>query len=454
MTEIQSDVSVGDRLDRLPLSKFHTKFTLLVTGGEFILTFLLIGVGGLLTIVSKVFNLSTDVATYVMPTSFYAGMFIGTIGFGRMADLYGRRIIYFFNLLIFAIGAIIAGLMSNYILIAAFMFIAGTGVGAEIPLGDTYISEIMTKENRGRKLAIVYTIAILSAPIGAFALLELSNWNLGYSWRIFLISLGIGALAFQIVRWRMKESPRWLESQGRREEANKIVDDIETEVKKEKGLSVLPDVKTHTKILEEKPNWVDLFERKIRRNTIMVMVFQYAQSGVFFGFTALVPTILVDKGYSIASTFFFTMIIYFGFVVGNIVNTYYIDKVERKYGVVIFILLAGIFGIIFGLSTTSTELVVFGFLVSFFLWNMSNFFHQYQAEIFPTKLRGSGTGLGQAINALASASVPTLIIVYVLSHGTFIVFLTLMILVLIVIVDIMVFGPKTSRKELENIINI
>ena len=446
--------SVGDRLDRLPVSKFHTKFLLYVTGGEFIITFLVLLVGSLLAIISEVFHLSTDVSTYIMPTAFYSGMVVGTFAFGRLADIYGRRKIYFVNLLIFAFGAIIAGLMSNYILIGVFMFIAGIGTGAEIPLGDTYISETMTKRNRGRRLALVYTIGVISAPLGAFWLLEMSNINLADSWRIFLIVLGVAALVFQVIRFRMKESPRWLESVGRYKDANNLMNSIEEEVMKEKGISSLPPVESHAEVLKEKPKWIDLFDKKLRKNTIMVIIFQYAQSGVFFGFTALVPTLLIAKGYSLASTFLFSIIIYMGFLVGSLVNLLYIDKLERKIGVCLFVGLAGIFGIIFSIANNSAEIVLFGFVVAFMLWNMSNFFHQYQAEIFPTKLRGSGTGMGQGINAIASASVPTLIVVFVLSHGSLAVFSVLGILVLITIVDIMLFGPKTSQRELESISNM
>lgn len=454
MAGSNSKNSVGDRLDRLPLSKYHLKFTMMVTGGEWFITFMLIGVGSLIALIGSDLNLSTRVATLVIPTSAYAGMFVGTILFGRFADKYGRRLIYFFNLMIFAVGGILAALMYNYILISVFMFIMGTGMGAEIPLGDTYISETMTKENRGRKLALVYTIAITSAPIGAYVFLLLSNWSLNLGWRVALIGVSIGALAFQVVRWKMKESPRWLESQGRYEEANAIVDSIEAEVMLEKGLKSLPEPTTHTTVTSEKPRLSELFSLELRRNTIMVLIFQYAQSGVFFGFTALVPSILIAKGFSIASSISFTVLILSGFVVGSIANSLFIDKVERKYGVVGSIIVAGGFGLAFAVSVSVPMLITFGFLTSFSLWNMSNFFHQYQAEIFPTKLRGTGTGMGQAVNALASASVPLMIVTFVLSHGTLDVFLTLWILIAIVVIDIMVFGPRTSGRELEAIVNV
>lgn len=454
MTEGKEGVSVGDRLDRLPLSRFHFKFTMMVTGGEWFITFMLIGIGSLIALVGEDLSLSKTVTSLVIPTSAYGGMFVGTLVFGRLADLYGRRTIYFFNLVIFAAGGILAAVVSNYLLIAVFLFILGTGMGAEIPLGDTYVSEIMTKENRGRKLAFVYTIAITSAPVGALVFLVLSNWSLNYGWRVALILVSVGALLFQIVRLRMYESPRWLESQGRHKEANDLVEKIENAIMKEKHLDKLPDPTTKTQIKEEKPKLSELFSTGLRKNTIMVLIFQYAQSGVFFGFTTLVPTILIGKGYSIASSLLFAMIIFSGFVVGSILNAFIIDKVERKFGVVGSIIIAGVFGLVFAVSTSTTEVLIFGFLTAFALWNMSNFFHQYQAEIFPTKLRGTGTGMGQAVNALASASVPTLILTFVYVHGTLDIFLTLWVLIAIVVIDIMIFGPKTSKRELETIANV
>lgn len=447
-------VSVGDRLERLPISKFHWKFTLMVTGGEWFITFMLLALGEFLALVSETLGLSTAVATFVMPTSAFSGMFVGTLLFGRFADKYGRRTIYFFNLVIFGLGGILAALMSNYILIALFMFILGTGMGAEIPLGDTYISEMMPGESRGSKLALVYTLAITSAPAGAFMLLEFTTWNLNLGWRVVLVLISVGALIFQVVRWKIPESPRWLESQNRLSEADKLTERIENDVMNDRKINSLPDVKRNTRVTSGKPKMSELFSPALRRNTLMVLIFQYAQSGVFFGFVALVPTFLVIKGISLITTIYFTMLIYLGFVLGSVANIFYIDKIERKYGVVGSIITAGVFGILFAATSNLVLIVVFGFLTAFALWNMSNFFHQYQAEIFPTKLRGTGTGLGQSINAVASATVPLMLVFYALPLGVIPVFIIIWILILIVTVDIMVFGPKTSKKELESITTI
>ncbi len=455
MTEQKNyEGNVGDRLERLPISKFHWKFTLMVTGGEWFITFMLLALGEFLALVSKTLGLSTAVATFVMPTSAFSGMFVGTLLFGRLADKFGRRTIYFFNLMIFATGGILAALMSNYILIAVFMFVLGTGMGAEIPLGDTYISEMMPGNSRGSKLAMVYTVAITSAPVGAFVLLKLTEWNLNLGWRLALVLVCVGALIFQVVRWRIPESPRWLESRNRLSEADELTSKIEREVMKDMKLGSLPQVVRKTPVISKNPKMTELFSSELRRNTLMVLIFQYAQSGVFFGFVALVPTFLVIKGVSLVTTIYFTMLIYLGFVLGSIANMFYIDRVERKYGVVGSIIISGVFGILFAATSNTVLIIIFGFLTAFALWNMSNFFHQYQAEIFPTKLRGSGTGLGQSINAVASATVPLMLVFYALPLGVIPVFIILWILIAIVTVDIMVFGPRTSQRELESIANI
>ncbi len=148
------------------------------------------------------------------------------------------------------------------------------------------------------------------------------------------------------------------------------------------------------------------------------------------------------------------MIVFSGFVVGSLFNISIIDKVERKFGVMISIFIAGVLGILFALTSNLYLMLIIGFFIQFAFWNMSNFFHQYQAEIFPTKLRGSATGLGQSINALASATVPLFMVVAVISHGVLATFIAIFALIAIVIIDIGLFGPRSSKIQLEKIANV
>ena len=198
----------------------------------------------------------------------------------------------------------------------------------------------------------------------------------------------------------------------------------------------------------------ELFSEKLRLTTIMIVIFQYAQSGAAFSFNVLIPLFFIDKGYTITSSILFTMVVFSGFVFGSLFNIPIIDRVERKFGIVISILAAGILGLLFAVTSNLYLMLALGFFIQFSFWNMSNFFHQYQAEIFPTKLRGSATGLGQSVNALASATVPLFMVAVVISHGILDTFIGIFILIAIVILDILLIGPRTSKRHLEDISNM
>ena len=448
-------VNVGDRLDRLPFSRFHLKFLLLIAGGEFFALFMIFGQGSLAVLVERSLGLSAVVGTLIIPTSFYMGMLVGTLLLGRFADTYGRKFVYFMNLGIVAIASVLAAIMPNYILISIFMFMIGLGVGPELGVADTYVSEVMPKNSRGARLALVYTIAVIGAPVASLVMYGLAGFNLDLSWRITLIIVAAGSAIMWILRRKIIESPRWLEGKGLKKEADAETTSIEKQVMKYTHLTKLPDIEHSTEVVpHEKVGWGELFSEKLRIRTIMIIIFQYAQSGAAFTFNVLVPLFFIDKGYTITSSILFTMIIFSGFVVGSIFNIGIIDKIERKYGIVIFILTAGILGLLFAVVSNLYLMLVLGFFIQFSFWNMSNFFHQYQAEIFPTKLRGSATGLGQSINALASATVPLFMVALVISHGLLATFVGIFIMIAIVIADIMLIGPKSSKMHLEDISNI
>ncbi len=444
--------NVADRMERLPFSSFHRKFIGMVAAGEFVENLMLLGNGLVLAVVAKVLHFSPAVSTFAVPVSFFFGEFVGSIVSGYIADRLGRKTVFLYDLLAFGIGMIIAGFTSSAALIALCVFIAGLGAGGEFPVVDTYTSEMMPGEARGRRVASVYTIAIFGAPVIAVLVYALSHPAPGpYSYRILFWIMGGAAIIVWIIRFRIPESPRWLEIRGRRAEADRLVSDIERQAMLEHGLSELPPVRTSTQVDERAVRYRDIFARDLRGRMVMMLVFQFFNSGIFYGFASLAPLMLEKKGISLVHTLAFSMIIYAGFFVGSFTNIFIIDRVERKWGLVGSLVAAGIFGTLFAVTTNVTATVVLGFLVAFALFHSSNFSHTYNAEIFPTRVRSTAAGTAYSVSRISTSILVPIITTMFLPHGLLATFGVIWLFVIVVAVDIGVFGPKTSQLRLEHI---
>jgi putative MFS transporter len=195
----------------------------------------------------------------------------------------------------------------------------------------------------------------------------------------------------------------------------------------------------------------EIFASDLRGRTIMMLVFQFFQSGIFYGFTSLAPLFLLHKGISLVDTLGFSMIIYAGFFVGSIASLFTIDRIERKWGLVATAILAGVFGTAFAEVSSTPATVVFGFIVAVVLWQFSNFLHTYQAEIFPTRVRSTAAGTVYSVSRLSTSLFVYIITTWLLPHGLLVVYSLIWVFILIVVVDVAAFGPRTSRRTVETI---
>jgi putative MFS transporter len=444
--------SVADRLERLPFSGFHRNFLLMVTAGEFVETLMLLGNGVVLALVASVLHFSAAVSTWAIPVSFFVGEFCGAIASGYVADKLGRKTVFIYDLFVFGVGMIIAGFMSSAALIGLFVFIAGIGVGGEFPVVDTYTTEMFPGRDRGKRMATVYTIAVLSAPLIAALAYVVSHPQAGWdSWRILMWTMGGLGLVVWIIRFRVPESPRWYESTGQAEKADRLMTDIEARVMRERGLDELPPVTESVQVQPRKVRYADIFAPDLRGRTIMMLVFQFFQSGIFYGFTALAPTFLLHKGISLVHTLLFSMIIYAGFFAGSIVSIFTIDKIERKWGIIGTAIIAGVLGTIFAIVGNTAIVVVLGFLTTFTLWQFSNFLHTYQSEIFPTRVRSTASGTVYSVSRVSTSLFTYVITTVFLPHGVLPSFAIIWVFIVIVVIDIAVFGPKSSKLQVEQI---
>ncbi|HEU0276602.1 MAG TPA: MFS transporter [Rhodanobacteraceae bacterium] len=444
--------SIAARLDRLPFTRIHRNFRWLVGAGEFVEAMILIGNGTLIAIMAKVLGLSTLESTYVVPVAFFVGEFFGSGVIGYLADRFGRRTLFAYDLLLFAIAVSIAGCLSSPVLIAVFLFLAGLGVGGEFPLIDTYTTEMFPAARRGHHMAIVYTISTVGAPVMALLAYAVSHPEPGpWSWRILLWFVGALALVVWLIRLRIPESPRWLAVRGRHAEADAIVTQMEDLARREHGLARLPAVQPGAAPRARRGQWRELWRPPLRRRTLMMVVFQFFQSGIFYGFASLAPVFLLHKGFTLVHSLLFTMIIFLGFIAGSACSAYFVDRIERKWGIVGSAILAGILGTLFVLSTHAAVVVTLGFLEAFVLWCFSNFYHTYQAEIFPTRVRSMAAGTVYAVSRISTSILVAIIVAVFLPLGLLATYLFVWSFIVIVCVDIGLFGPRTTGQALEDI---
>ena len=444
--------SVSDRLERLPFSSVQRDFLLMVAGGEWAETLMLLGNGAILALMVSVLGITHSLGALIITTAFFMGEFFGSAFFGWLADRKGRKFVFLYNLLVFSFGMLVAGFMSIPILIAIFIFIGGIGVGGEFPLVDSFTTEMMPAKVRGNRLAWVYTIAVTAGFVIAFLTYEMEIVAPKYySWRILFWFMAVVGFGIWAVRTRLKESPRWLEVHGDYKKADEITTEWEQKTMKAKHLNELPPVEHNTPIEENKSRYKDMFEPDVRKRSIMMLIFQFFQSGIFYGFTALAPFFLIEKGFDLPETLEFTFLIFGGFFFGSVFNLFIIDKVERKWGIIGTAVLAGIFGTAFAIVDNVYLIVIFGFITTFILWNFSNFFHAYQAEIFPTRIRPTAAGTVYAVSRVSTAILTLLIVDIFLPHGVLASFGIIWVFIAIVVIDLWVLGPKSSREQVETI---
>src|SRR5246127_3235729 len=207
---------VGASLDEAKISPLHIKVVALIAAGYFFDVIDLIVLGSLIPdMVQTKFATSAEAALIGSATVF--GMFVGGVGQGEFSDRLGRKTVYQFNLLLFGAFTILGAFSPTVIWLAAARFIAGLGLGGEQPLAFAYAGEYAPKRIRGRILALVPLIG--GACVWPIAALFTLAFRDQIGWRGVWIVIGIGALIVWVLRFALPESPRFLATHGRGQEA-------------------------------------------------------------------------------------------------------------------------------------------------------------------------------------------------------------------------------------------
>jgi MFS transporter, putative metabolite:H+ symporter len=444
---------IAARMDRLPITRTHRRATIAVGLGLFFEFYEVFLTGVLSGVLIDEFSLTKGELPPVLASTFI-GMFLGALLLGRFADRFGRRGAFLLNLGIYAVFSFLGAFSINALWLMGTRFLAGIGLGAEPPLADTYLTDLLPARRRGRFIAWAYTLSFVGVPVvgflGHFIAEETVFGTAGWRWMFVIGALGAGAVF--LLRRGLPESPRWLESVGRTEEADRIVSRMEDEARADGHpvSDVAPEPAAPAATPKKDGSLRELVHPPYGRRTLMMVIFQIFQTTGYYGFGTMVPLVLAAKGYPVSESLLFTALTFLGYPVGSALSLPLVERFERKFLVIGSVIGMAVFGLAFGFSSSMGLILTFGFLYTAISNVFSNSYHIYQAEIFPTRLRGTAASGTYSVSRLATAAMPFVLVPVLNDAGAGALFGVVCVAMVIVAVDVALLGPRTTGRALES----
>ena len=441
--------AVSARLERLPVCGFHRRFiTLISLGGwfDFFDIFMMAYLGAAL----QQSGFMTREEFGITLAAGFVGMFFGTVLFGMGSDRFGRRPAFIFMLLIYSLFTLMGAFAPNAHWLMAARLLAGVGIGAELVVIDTYVTEMMPSRVRGRYVAITQLVGFSAIPVVAFLskLLVPTHWLLD-GWRWVMIIGAAGAVFVWYLRRALPESPRWLEGQGRHDEAEAVMEKIEFQVASEAG-PLLPTPLVASAPVIEKGRIAELLQPAYRSRTLLMLGFHLLQTIGIYGFANWAPTFLLSQGKTLGQSLEYGFWIALVSPIGPLLGLLTTELFQRRTALVVLPLLIAATGFLFPFAKSGLMVIGVGAAITIFCYWFSAVLHAYQAELFPTRLRATGVGFTYSLSRL-SAAFSSVIIGALLSHGVMAVFIFTGGAMVLCALLVAVWGPKTNAVILEKL---
>ncbi|NHC38638.1 MFS transporter [Bacillus sp. MM2020_1] len=343
------------------------------------------------------------------------GMAVGALIFGLMADKIGRKHVFIITLLLFSIGSGLSAMTTTLTAFLVLRFFIGAGLGGELPVASTLVSESVPAEKRGRIVVLLESFWaggwLVAAIISYFIIPK-------FGWQIALIISAVPALYALYLRMGLPDSPRF------------------TAVKEKEKISALQSIK-------------NLFAKNYRRQTTMLWILWFCVVFSYYGMFLWLPSVMIMKGFSLIKSFEYVLIMTLAQLPGYFTAAWFIEKFGRKFVLVVYLTGTAISAYFFGAAESTALLMVSGILLSFFNLGAWGGLYAYTPEQYPTIIRGTGSGMAAAVGRVGGVLGPLLVgnlVARQVSIST--IFMIFCIAVLIGALTVFVLGKETKNTEL------
>ncbi len=388
------------RIERLPLSAWQIRTRLIVGTATFFDAFDALAITYVLPAVVPAWKLTPAEIGWLISAGFL-GQFIGAIAGGAIAERIGRRPVIVAAVLWFGVFSFACGGAWNYQSLVVLRLLQGLGLGAEVPVAATYISELARAEGRGR-FVLLFELVF---PVGLVAVAVMGRSIVPIGWQYLFFVGGVPALFALAMMRHLPESPRWLASRNHLEEAATAMALIEQNVQAATGKPLPPPEAAPRTLIARHSTWMELFSGVYRRRTLVIWVAWFATYFANYGLTTWLPTIYrtVFK-LTLEDALNYGLITQAAGLFTSFACALLIDRVGRRvWFAIAFAGAAAALLTLWWIGPSSAErILVFAILTNLCISTLSLALYLYTAELYPTRIRALGTATGTAWLRLAS----------------------------------------------------
>ncbi|TDC82894.1 MFS transporter [Micromonospora sp. KC606] len=393
--------------------------------------------------------------TGLVGSSTLIGFFFGALGAGIIADRIGRRRVMMWALAIFCVATFVAAFSPSWEFFFLARLVAGIGTGAESAIIPAFLSEFIPGRLRGRfigALAGFFSFGYVGAALLARLIVPMGPEG----WRVLHVVAAVPIVLLLWWRRSVPESPRFLLSQGRTDEARAVVEAIErkagqsTAARLTEPLSPAGPSPGATPA-ERRVGIGQLWRRDLAGRTAILWVLWVVITFSFYGFFTFMPTLLYTNGLTIAKSFTYSIVIYLAQIPGYYSAAALSDFLDRKWTIATYLAGGAVAAYLLSGSDISAQVMIFGGLLSFFMNGVYAAIYAYTPELYPTAIRARGMGTASAVGRIGGISAPILIGTTYPVIGFNGVFLITTGALAFGVMVVLVFGVSTRGRALEEI---